>query len=78
MAKVREFFKTNNSSKIHPTEVECGYQKIATPTGPLLQLSTYGSDSRQSPKKVSQTLQLDRRVAADLLQIIKETFPDLP
>ncbi|MEV0823781.1 hypothetical protein [Nonomuraea rubra] len=45
--------------------------------GTYLQLSTYGSDGRQSEKKVSQTLQLDRERAAVLLNIIKEAFPDL-
>lgn len=78
MAKIREFFATNNSAKPHPTVVECGYQKVHTSVGGvLLQLSTYGSDSRQSEKKVSQTLQLDERGAAELMRIIRLTFPNL-
>ncbi|MFB9471498.1 hypothetical protein ACFFR3_18405 [Nonomuraea salmonea] len=72
-----EFFKTQQSGRPHPTEVECGYQTVSGPSGRYLQLSTYGSDGRQSEKKVSQTLQLDRERAAMLLKIIKETFPDL-
>ena len=77
MARIREFFATNNSAKPHPTEVECGYQKVHTSVGDvLLQLSTYGSDSRQSEKKVSQTLQLDEQRAAELLRIIRLTFPN--
>ncbi|TDC68222.1 hypothetical protein E1200_12315 [Actinomadura sp. GC306] len=77
MARIREFFETNNSARPHPTEVECGYQKITTSTGVLLQLSTYGSDNRESEKKVSQTLQLDRAGAEQLLRIIRRTFPGL-
>ena len=78
MARIREFFATNNSAKPHPTEVECGYQQVLTSNGGvLLQLSTYGSDSRQSEKKVSQTLQLDEEGAAELLRIIKLTYPNL-
>jgi hypothetical protein len=77
MARIKEFFQSTNASSPHPTEVECGYQAILTEGGPLLQLSTYGSDGRQSEKKVSQTIQLDRAGAAKLLEIIKETFPDL-
>lgn len=50
---------------------------INTEDGPLLQLSTYGSDARQSEKRVSQTIQLDRRRATELLTILKTTFPDL-
>jgi hypothetical protein len=34
--------------------------------GPYLQLTTYGSDSRQIPGKVSQTLQFDREQAKAL------------
>ncbi|AGM02896.1 hypothetical protein AORI_0307 [Amycolatopsis keratiniphila] len=77
MARVTEFFQVRGDTKPHPTEVECGYRTINTPTGPLLQLSTYGSDERQSEKKVSQTLQLDRENALRLVAIIRETFPDL-
>lgn len=77
MARVREFFPTTSAAKPHPTEVECGFQSVLSSTGTLLQLSTFGSDSRQSEKKVSQTLQLDKEQAARLLQIIKDTFPGL-
>ncbi|PRX53565.1 hypothetical protein B0I32_127154 [Nonomuraea fuscirosea] len=77
MARVTEFFKTHQSGRPHPTEVECGYQLIAGADGNYLQLSTYGSDGRQSEKKVSQTLQLDRERAALLLNIIKEAFPGI-
>lgn len=74
MAKIKEFFRVTAAAKPHPTEVECGYQVIQTPGGPLLQLSTYGSDGRQSEKKVSQTLQLDRKAATELIGILRTTF----
>lgn len=77
MAKIKEFFKDTKASGPHPTEVECGYQVIRGSKGVLLQLSTYGSDSRQSEKKTSQALQLDRENAAELLRIIVHAFPDL-
>ncbi|ANN21216.1 hypothetical protein SD37_40290 [Amycolatopsis orientalis] len=77
MAIVTEFFQVRGEAKPHPTQVECGYKTVSTPAGPLLQLSTYGSDGRQSEKKVSQTLQLDREGARRLLSIIRDTFPDL-
>ncbi|MEU7860181.1 hypothetical protein [Nonomuraea sp. NPDC049141] len=77
MAKIKEFFQATKAASPHPTEVECGYQVILTEEGPLLQLSTYGSDGRQSEKKVSQTIQLDRKGAAEFLSIIAKAFPDL-
>jgi hypothetical protein len=77
MARISEFFEVQTSAQVHPTTVECGYRRISSPDGYLLQLSTYGSDNRQSQKKVSQTLQLDRERAAELLRIIRGTFPGL-
>jgi hypothetical protein len=75
MARVKELFRDQRSSSAHPTEVECGWQIVMTAEGSrLLQLSTYGSDDRQSEKKVSQTVQIDRAVARRLVQIMTETF----
>ncbi len=44
------------------------------PDGPLLQLNTYGSDSRQSEPKVSQTIQVDERVARELAALVQQVF----
>jgi hypothetical protein len=46
-------------------------------SGDLLQLSTYGSDERQSETKIIQTLPLDRERAAELVRIIRNVFPGL-
>lgn len=75
MARVTMFFRTTARSHRHPTEVECGYQVVNDERGRLLQLSTYGSDSRQSEKKVSQTIQLDSSAITELKRILEETFP---
>lgn len=77
MALVTELFSDTRHSKAHPTEVECGWQVINDGGRRLLQLSTYGSDQRQSEKKVSQTLQLDESMAMELVEIIRSTFPQL-
>ncbi|MBO4269945.1 hypothetical protein [Microbispora triticiradicis] len=77
MAKIREFFEDKKASVSHPTVVDCGYQAVRTHEGVFLQLSTYGSDQRQTQKKTSQTLQLDREHAEQLLHILVTTFPDL-
>lgn len=75
MARITEFFKTTGTARPHPTQVECGWQVIEGEQT-LLQLSTYGSDHRMSNKKVSQTLQLDRERARELLRIIRSAFPE--
>lgn len=75
MARVTELFEDQRHGRQHPTEVECGWQVISGPSGEtLLQLSTYGSDQRQSEKKVSQTIQIDREIAAELNTVMKQTF----
>jgi hypothetical protein len=43
----------------------------------LLQLDTYGSDERQFPNKVSQSLQSDESTAKQLMELIQATFPSL-
>jgi predicted HNH restriction endonuclease len=42
-----------------------------------LQLDTLGSQGREIPDKVSQSIQFDRQAAGQLLQLIRQTFPDL-
>ncbi|NYG54943.1 hypothetical protein [Nocardioides perillae] len=75
MARVRDLSEMNGDSRPHPTEVDCGWQVLSTPGGArLLQLSTYGSDTRVSHPKVSQTIQLDRAAALRLREIIDATF----
>lgn len=76
MAVVRGFSEAPTSTVVHPTAVDCDWNLVAGPES-YLQLSTYGSDHRQSKKKVSQTLQIDREVAVELMQIIKKVFPGL-
>lgn len=77
MARVKKFFETAGDSKRHPTEVECGWSIVNAPGERLLQLSTYGSEQRQSQPKVSQTIQLDEQAAADLTNLISKAFPGL-
>ena len=77
MARIRSFEKTNSNARRHPTEVDCGYQSLNADGEILLQLTTFGSDHRQSEKKGSQSLQFDRDTAAELVAIIRRTFPGL-
>lgn len=77
MARVTKFHRATASASRHPTEVECGWQVVSTPEGPLLQLSTYGSTDRQSAPKVSQTLQFDEDQARTLIELCWEAFPAL-
>lgn len=76
MALVRSLEQDDRSnSRPHPTEVDCRWQIISGPGGPVLfQLSTYGSDDRESEPKVSQTIQFDRETAAQLVARLRDAF----
>ena len=42
-----------------------------------VQLETYGSDDRKLLGKASQTIEIDRARAAELIQVLREAFPGL-
>jgi len=75
MARVRKLSKRRSNSKPHPTEVDAEWSVIETETGvKLLQISTFGSDTRVSQPKVSQTLQFDRDTAQELISVLGQVF----
>jgi hypothetical protein len=76
MARVTGFEPGGQQLNIHPSEVTCFFQVLATPGGPLLHLSTFGSSSRESAPKSSQSLQLDLFAARELIEVIRRSFPD--
>ena len=57
--------------------VHCGYKIFVGSEGPILQMDTYGSTERQIEGKVSQTLQIDRSAAKQLLELLCKAFPSL-
>lgn len=75
MARIRSLSPSTSDARVHPTEVDCTWQVVRSAGGAsYLTLSTYGSDSRDSEPKVSQTIQLDRTIAKKLAELIQETF----
>lgn len=77
MAFVGEFQRVFSDRNGMHKPVLCGWRTFNADGRTILQLDTYGSDERQIPNKVSQSLQLDRDGAAILLQLIRETFSGL-
>lgn len=77
MALIREFQRIgSDKTKIHQP-VSCGWRAFHVGDEKILQLDTYGSDTRKIPNKVSQSIQLDRDSAALLIGLIRDTFPGL-
>jgi hypothetical protein len=78
MAVVTRFKRLKLSRPgIHPTSTTCAYTQFDAQGKRILQLSTGGSNQRQHPGKVSQTLQLDLSGAKKLHGVLLETFPEL-
>jgi hypothetical protein len=75
LAVVKEIiWRQQDQTRIHPTQVECSYLSFESRIGPILQLTTYGSDARDFPGKASQTIQFDLRTARRLREILDEVF----
>lgn len=78
MARLRSLEAGTQDVRVHPTVVDCYYQPVAAPDGTrYLHLSTFGSDSRRSGPKSSQSIQLDEAAARELVAIIKVIFPGI-
>ena len=77
MARIRSITKVTSGGRIHPTEVDAEWSVANFPGPKLLQISTFGSDSRVSRPKVSQTIQIDRKTALILIEAFRETFPGI-
>lgn len=78
MAIIRSFTLGSRDLRPHATEVDSEYQLVKREDGSaLFQLSTFGSDDRQSEPKVSQTIQLDESAAAALVDAIRTVFPHI-
>lgn len=58
-------------------QVVCGYRATDIGGRRILQLETYGSENRQIPGKISQSLQLDEAAAGELKRILDRAFPRL-
>lgn len=75
MAIIRKFTSGPPTTRVHPSTTDAVVQ-VVRPVGGgvLLQVSTFGSDHRQSEPKVSQTIQLDASAAKALRVLIDSTF----
>jgi len=78
MARIRSLNPGTQNVTVHPSAVDCFHQVITGPDNEvLLHLSTFGSDKRDSPPKSSQSLQIDKAMAVNLLAVLAATFPGI-
>lgn len=76
MALIASFRRLNRTTGGFKTTVHCGWAVVSNGSERLLHLETYGSETRQIPDKVSQSLQLNAEGAKELRRLIDEAFPD--
>lgn len=75
MARIRRIEKGMQTVSVHPTEVDCFYQVVMGNSGErYLHLTTFGSDGRKSKPKSSQSIQLSKEVADELVAVVQEVF----
>lgn len=73
---MRKLERGTQDVRPHSSEVDCYFQLVEDKDGrPLLHLSTFGSDSRASAPKSSQSIQIDEEIARQLAALLVETFP---
>jgi hypothetical protein len=74
MALIREFVRKDRDRVSLHDEIEATYTSFERDGHVILQIDTYGRDTREHPGKQSQTIQLDRQGAKALCDIIKHEF----
>ena len=75
MARVTDIAFEEKSGKAQPTTVSATVRAFGEgPNGPVLQIDTFGSEDREFPGKVSQTLQFDRTSALKLREMINRVY----
>jgi hypothetical protein len=74
VALIREFSQKQRDRVSLHDEIEATYTTFERDGRLILQIDTYGRDSRQMPGKQSQTIQLDRAGAEALFGILRPEF----
>ncbi len=77
MALIREITERQKERQRVQGVVDCTSSVFSAGGNRYLQLDTYGGPDRILRGKVSQTVQLDRAGAKQLLELLQRTFPDL-
>lgn len=74
MALIRSFARKDRDRVSLHQKIEATYTVFERDGRVLLQVDTYGRDTRENPGKQSQTIQLDKEGAEALYRIIKREF----
>ena len=59
---------------LHPTRLVCRYFSSENMQKPIFQINSYGSEDRENPEKLSQTLQFDEQSGRELFNALQDVF----
>lgn len=75
MALITKLEKRTLQRYSNHTTVDASYSVVDHGSGPtLLQIDTFGSESRKLKGKTSQSIQIDKKAAKQLMGILAKTF----
>jgi len=74
---VTRFAQVRKDRVGHAKTTECGFCSVELGGTKYLLLETYGAADRKISGKVSQSLHLDRKHAADLKSLLEDCFPGI-
>jgi hypothetical protein len=74
MALVRKFVPLELQRSTLHDEIEAKYAVFQKDGQGFVQINTYGRSTRDIPGKVSQSLQMDRQGAEQLIEILRKAF----
>ena len=74
MALISHFERKHMERNSLHDEIEATYTVFEKDSRILLQIDSYGRESREKPGKKSQTIQLDRQGASELFAILRREF----
>jgi hypothetical protein len=74
MAKIRSFVEEKRDRYTVHDEIDAVYFSFEKDGRYLFQIDTHGRDGRKLEGKTSQTLQIDKAAAIQLIEILKRSF----
>lgn len=78
MALIEDFTEVNKDRpKVHKPTHAGHFSFIGPGDKRYFVVETYGSEDRQFPDKLSQSIQLDEKGAAHLIRLLRTAFPNL-
>jgi hypothetical protein len=74
MALIRRFERVDRDQYRTHDEINAKYMVFSREGRKLIQIDTFGRETRDKPGKQSQTIQLDKTGATNLFNILKREF----